>query len=202
MLHDAPFALPTSAYSTGRTHTRKSQRYSAVIGRKDGGLLLKDPALGGEVVLSSAALADEMTGYVLVPAPARLTGRVVPVTEGNTVVGHCHPPPGAMTKRFVATPADVPVPSVLHLKSQHYSAVIGRQDGGLLVKDPALGGEVVLSAAALADEMTGYVLVPAAARPVGRVVPAATGRAGARRRATRWGGRSRSAGASAAIWTR
>ena len=54
---------------------------------------------------------------------------------------------------------DVPVPSVVHLRSQHFSAVAEYRDGRYRVRDPALGGDFWLDAAALRDEMSGFVLV-------------------------------------------
>lgn len=56
----------------------------------------------------------------------------------------------------------LPIPAIVHLRSNHYSAIVAREPGGFKLRDPALGGEVYLSAAALRDEMSGYVLMPAA----------------------------------------
>ncbi|HVQ13167.1 MAG TPA: cysteine peptidase family C39 domain-containing protein, partial [Vicinamibacterales bacterium] len=78
--------------------------------------------------------------------------------------------------RFVTDSTEVPVPSIVHLKSQHYSAVIARRDGAVILRDPALGGEVPMSLAALRDEASGYVLLmPAQVQSVGRAVDAAEG---------------------------
>jgi YD repeat-containing protein len=49
------------------------------------------------------------------------------------------------------------VPSIIHLHSQHFSALVARRGDGYLVRDPALGGDRVLSAAALEEEATGYL---------------------------------------------
>jgi len=59
---------------------------------------------------------------------------------------------------------DIPVPSIVHLKSQHYSVVIGEKDGRYVIRDPALGGLQSMSGAALRDEATGYLLVSPALR--------------------------------------
>ena len=72
--------------------------------------------------------------------------------------------------RHVASLAEVPVPSVVHLKSQHFSTVIERTGDGYVIRDPALGGIKTLSAAALQDEMSGYLLVPEHTAGVGRPV--------------------------------
>ncbi len=78
--------------------------------------------------------------------------------------------------RYVAAATVVPVPSIVHLRSQHFSAVVGRRGDGYVLRDPALGGEIVLSAAALEDEASGYLLVPTpVAAAVGRVVVPAEG---------------------------
>ena len=54
--------------------------------------------------------------------------------------------------------APLPVPSVIHLRVNHYTAVIGRERGGYVLRDPALGGTIWVSDAALEDEASGYVL--------------------------------------------
>jgi YD repeat-containing protein len=74
----------------------------------------------------------------------------------------------ALEMRVVDDPSDIPVPAIVHLKSEHYSAVIATRNEGFVLRDPALGGEVVLSRNALRDEGSGYVLVPASSRSVGR----------------------------------
>lgn len=75
-----------------------------------------------------------------------------------------------LSMRHVDRPADLPVPSVVHLKSLHYSTVFDRKDGTYVLRDAALGGLMTLSEAALADEMTGFVLVPASNGSLGRDV--------------------------------
>src|SRR5207249_1592005 len=77
-----------------------------------------------------------------------------------------------METRHLKTVTDVPVPSVIHFKSQHYSAVVDRREGGFLLRDPAVGGEMLMTADALRDEASGYVLVPREnAAGIGRAVP-------------------------------
>jgi len=60
---------------------------------------------------------------------------------------------------------EFPVPSILHLRSQHFSAVVETKDGKYRLRDPGLGGDIWMSADALRDETTGYVLT--ASRPMG-----------------------------------
>ncbi|HEU4691006.1 MAG TPA: RHS repeat-associated core domain-containing protein, partial [Vicinamibacterales bacterium] len=78
--------------------------------------------------------------------------------------------------RFVADANEIPVPSIVHLKSDHYSAVVARGEGSVMLRDPALGGELAMSVSALRDEASGFVLVPArGAQSVGRHVETAEG---------------------------
>ena len=77
-----------------------------------------------------------------------------------------------LVMRRVERPAEIPVPAVVHLKSLHYSTVFDRKDGAYVLRDAALGGLMTLSEAALADEMTGFVLVPVASASIGRDVTA------------------------------
>ena len=37
---------------------------------------------------------------------------------------------------------EIPVPSIVHFRSQHYSAIVGQQDGKYILMDPGLGGQV------------------------------------------------------------
>lgn len=88
MVHRLPVAsLPVPSI----VHLR-SQHYSAVVGRRDGGYQLRDPILGGEFWMSDAAMADEASGYLLTPqGSASADGREVTADEGRNVVGHCAP---------------------------------------------------------------------------------------------------------------
>jgi len=61
--------------------------------------------------------------------------------------------------------AEFPVPSIVHLRSQHFSAIVETIDGKYRLRDPGLGGDIWLTADALRDETTGFVL--AASRPAG-----------------------------------
>jgi RHS repeat-associated protein len=69
---------------------------------------------------------------------------------------------------------EIPVPSIVHLRSQHYSAIVGEKDGRYIVMDPGLGGQFLLTGAAIRDESTGYFLVSSAQRLTlgARAVPA------------------------------
>ncbi|MGC4082340.1 MAG: hypothetical protein QM736_09605 [Vicinamibacterales bacterium] len=81
--------------------------------------------------------------------------------------------------RYVDDLEALPLPTIVHLRSNHYSALIAREPGGYRIRDVALGGDLFLSDAALRDEMSGYVLVaPAAssAPPIGRAVTLAEAR--------------------------
>ncbi|MBY0492842.1 MAG: hypothetical protein K2Y23_01385 [Cyanobacteria bacterium] len=51
-----------------------------------------------------------------------------------------------------------PVPSIIHLRSQHFSTIVEYKDGRYLLRDPGLGGSVWLTDAALRDEATGFVM--------------------------------------------
>jgi hypothetical protein len=67
--------------------------------------------------------------------------------------------------------APVVVPSVVHLRSGHFTAVIGAADGGYLIRDPALGGELWVTREALWEEAPvmrwswGPASLPDGARP-------------------------------------
>jgi YD repeat-containing protein len=56
--------------------------------------------------------------------------------------------------------SDIPVPSIVHLRSQHFSAVTAKQGDSYTLSDPGLGGSFRITAAALRDEASGYFLVP------------------------------------------
>ena len=74
----------------------------------------------------------------------------------------------------LAPVGEIPVPSIVHLRSQHYSAIVGEKDGRYIVMDPGLGGQFLLTGAAIRDESTGYFLVspPQRAALGARAVPA------------------------------
>ncbi len=82
----------------------------------------------------------------------------------------------SMTMRRMDPSSDVPVPSIVHFRSDHYTAVIAKEGDRYRLRDIALGGELVISAAAMRDEMSGYVLVAAGiASSTGRSVSAVEG---------------------------
>ena len=54
---------------------------------------------------------------------------------------------------------DIPVPSIVHLRSQHYSAIIGKKGDRYIVRDPGLGGRFEFTGAAIRDESSGYFLM-------------------------------------------
>ena len=60
---------------------------------------------------------------------------------------------------------EFPVPSIVHLRSQHFSAIVETKDGKYRLRDPGLGGDIWMPADALRDETTGFVLAPS--RPAG-----------------------------------
>src|SRR5439155_1576615 len=67
---------------------------------------------------------------------------------------------------------DFPVPSVVHFRVDHYSALVKADQGRYLLLDPILGGEKWVSREALIEEASGYVLAPKAALGAGwRSVP-------------------------------
>ena len=68
---------------------------------------------------------------------------------------------------------DVPfiIPSVVHLKVDHYAAMIRQQEDFYLLQDPTFGNNVWVTRVALEDEASGYFLVPPGELPDGwRVV--------------------------------
>jgi RHS repeat-associated protein len=53
----------------------------------------------------------------------------------------------------------VPVPSIVHWKTGHFAAILGRESGGYRVKDPVLGQHAQwIPAAAIDEEASGYFL--------------------------------------------
>lgn len=63
--------------------------------------------------------------------------------------------------------ASVIVPSVVHWKIGHFSALVRQHDGAYLSKDPTFGNETWLRQEALDQEASGYFLVPAGDLPSG-----------------------------------
>ena len=109
--------------------------------------------------------------------------------QSRTTIVTYHPPVSGTTLRdlqglaqsaamdlemvHLAPIGEIPVPSIVHLRSQHYSAIVGEKDGRYIVRDPGLGGMFLLTGAAIRDESTGYFLVtPGQAAALGaRAVP-------------------------------
>jgi len=56
---------------------------------------------------------------------------------------------------------EFPVPAIVHLRSQHFSTIVEYKDGRYRLRDPGLGGDMWLSAEALRDETTGFVMTSA-----------------------------------------
>jgi len=56
--------------------------------------------------------------------------------------------------------AEIAVPSVVHLKANHFAAVVEKRGNRFRLDDPLLGGEVWMSRQALEEEGSGYFLVP------------------------------------------
>jgi RHS repeat-associated protein len=64
--------------------------------------------------------------------------------------------------------AKIIIPAVVHLKVNHFAAIIREDSGRYLMQDPTSAGrDIWVSAAALDDEGSGYCLVPAGALPPG-----------------------------------
>ncbi|MCI0410483.1 MAG: cysteine peptidase family C39 domain-containing protein, partial [Acidobacteria bacterium] len=55
--------------------------------------------------------------------------------------------------------AEIAVPSVVHLKANHFAAVVEKRGNRFRLDDPLLGGEVWMSRQALEEEGSGYFLV-------------------------------------------
>jgi YD repeat-containing protein len=63
--------------------------------------------------------------------------------------------------------ADVVVPSIVHFRSGHYTAVVQAAGNLSLLRDPILGGEMWVTREALIDEGSGYALIPESSLPPG-----------------------------------
>ena len=59
------------------------------------------------------------------------------------------------------------VPSVLHLRSGHFAAVVKESNGRFLLQDPTFGDDLWITRAALEDEWSGYALIPGTSQPAG-----------------------------------
>lgn len=63
----------------------------------------------------------------------------------------------------------IPVPSIVHWKTGHFAAILAENAGRYRIQDPAAGGELWMTAAAILHEGSGYYLAPAA-HSAGRTV--------------------------------
>ena len=63
--------------------------------------------------------------------------------------------------------AAIPIPSLVHLKQGHFSALVEERGGRLRLDDPLLGGEIWMSREAFEEESSGFFLVPQARLPKG-----------------------------------
>ncbi len=57
--------------------------------------------------------------------------------------------------------AEIPVPSVVHWKVNHYAAIVGKANGRYQIKDPTFGRDLWMSADAINAESSGYFMVSA-----------------------------------------
>lgn len=62
---------------------------------------------------------------------------------------------------------EIPVPSVVHLTSNHYSAIVREEKGRYLLDDPCLGGELWVTREVLLAESSGFFFVPESSNPAG-----------------------------------
>jgi YD repeat-containing protein len=70
-------------------------------------------------------------------------------------------------KRRLDTSAPIPLPAIVHWKVDHYAALIKQVGDSYLVKDPTFGDDLLITAAALNAESSGYFLLPAEPVPAG-----------------------------------
>lgn len=61
----------------------------------------------------------------------------------------------------------IPVPSIVHLKTSHYSAIVREENGRYLIDDPCLDGELWVTREVLLAESSGFFFVPESASPAG-----------------------------------
>jgi YD repeat-containing protein len=74
--------------------------------------------------------------------------------------------PMIMAKRVDPAAAPV-VPALLHWRADHFAALVRAEGGRFVIRDMTFGGESWVSRAALDQEASGYVLVPAGPLPAG-----------------------------------
>ena len=72
--------------------------------------------------------------------------------------------------------AEIPTPSVAHLKLDHFTAILDRAGDSFLLDEPILGGKAWVTRETLLGEASGYFLIPGEALPPGwRAVDSAEG---------------------------
>jgi RHS repeat-associated protein len=67
--------------------------------------------------------------------------------------------------------AEIPIPSLVHLKQGHFSALVEKRGERFRFDDPLLGGEVWLSRQAFEEEISGFFLIEQGPVPQGWRVP-------------------------------
>jgi hypothetical protein len=65
--------------------------------------------------------------------------------------------------------SDIPVPSVVHWRVNHFAAIVDEREGVYRVVDPTFGTDLFVSRAALDEETSGHFLVPESHSGVGLV---------------------------------
>jgi hypothetical protein len=69
--------------------------------------------------------------------------------------------------RRVDPNAEIPMPSLVHLKAGHFAALVGERNGRFKFDDPLLGGEVWMSREAFEEEISGFFLLEQGRLPEG-----------------------------------
>jgi RHS repeat-associated protein len=72
-----------------------------------------------------------------------------------------------MRMAFREGDAEIPLPALVHIKAGHYSAIVREEGGSYLLHDPILGQEIWMTRKALAEESSGYFLIPGRSLPKG-----------------------------------
>jgi YD repeat-containing protein len=133
----------------------------AVQGAREGlWLMREDPGIAylcGPIALRS----------VLALQPARTEQEDTLRSERSSERGLTLAQVGDLAKRadmdfipaFRDTGTDIPIPSIVHWRLNHYAAIVGRQGNRYQVKDPTFGEDLWLTAAAINEEASGFFLV-------------------------------------------
>src|SRR5882672_10581209 len=135
-----------------------------------------------DVLASGAAAIESLLAFRAyeqhvphVPAPAVQAYHSVPAGMSLAEVKTLAAQAGLNWVMF-ARPTDTPysVPAIVHLRADHFVAIVKQEAGRYLMIDPAAGGERWISREALEDEGSGYILAPkTTATNAWRAVPAA-----------------------------